>query len=346
MKLVSNLLVGASLFAAVSTASAQVEIFLDAADQAKIVVSKTDNGDGTYSYGISSPNSSLVESESFACNGYTCGGFLKLKTDGPVDFSGLFLGPHVSYAYASVTSPTIGVDYSLWQNTTLTHIHEAYTYANTNANSETFVSAQFGNSRADIVSFDGTTARIKYFFAEEAMLSGATTQYQTFQLVGVGKKWIDIELGDDYRLANDTVVHSTNKGTTAANFAINRWLWTVEGWSQSNGHYADIRFLTNGDSRYDDGLNLSGYNTLEFEIDCELGAVFEAFFGGEDDSSQNFLGEINCDNSLQSHSFNISGYNASDIQTGLWLLLPEWKNYHMANFYRIYANVKDVVLKQ
>ena len=346
MKLLSKIIAGASLFAAVSTASAQVEIYMDADDDAKITMSKTDNGDGTYTYAAISPNPSLVEVQSMTCNGLGCSGFLLLKKDGPVDFSGYYHGPHTSYTYAYVDENNqIGIDFDKWTTTQLTHVHEAYTYASTDPNDETFVKG--GNSRAEINEVvDANTLKIRYFFQEQAMLPGVTTQYQTMQLVGVGKKWIDIEIGDDFKLPFDTVAHSANKGYTTAYFGAERWLWTVEAWNYGTGHYADFRFLTNGDSRYDEGLDLSGYNTLEFQIDCELGATIEAFFGGEDDSSQNFIGDIACDNSLQTKTIDISGFNKSDIQTGLWLHLPVWKNYNMGQFYRIYMNVKDVVLKQ
>ena len=345
MNIISKLLVGASLIAGASTVSA-ADVFLNAADQAKIVLSKTDNGDGSFTYEMESPNPTLVEIESFNCNGYGCGGFLLLKTDGPVDFSGIFLGPHVSYSYATVTTPTIGIDLNLFGTTQLTHIHEAYTYASTDPSVENFVSAQYGNASANIREFDGTDARIQFSFAEQAMLSGATTQYQTFQLVGIGKKWIDIEIGQEYYLVNDTVSQATNKGIAYSFFHNNEWVWNVVNWNINNGHYAEFRFLTNGDSKYDDGLNLSGYNTLDFSITCDAGMTIEAFFGGEDDSSQNFLTDIACNGSEQSFSFNISGANRTDIQTALWLHVPVWKNYNLGQEHDLEMRVKDVTLKQ
>ena len=345
MTLLSKLIAGASLFAAVSTASAQLPtVFMDAADQVKIIVEKTDNGDGTFSYNAISPNANVIESDILFCNGSACNGFLKLKTDGPVDFSGFYLGPHVSYAYAYVTSPTIGFDLSQFENTTQTHIHEAYTYPSTDPSVENFVAS--GNSRADITDFDGSVATIKYFFEELPMISGATTQYQTFQLVGFGKQWVDIEIGDDFRLPNTAVTQSTNKGSVYSFFFDNGYTWNVVGWAQGTGHYADFRFLTNGDSRYDDGLNLSGYNTIEFTIECDAGMTIETFFGGEDDSSQNFLSDIACDGTEQFKSFNISGANKADIQTALWLHVPVWKNYNLGQEYDLAMRVKDVKLKQ
>ena len=101
----------------------------------------------------------------------------------------------------------------------------------------------------------------------------------------------------------------------------------VNNWLVSPGHYAAVRLYTNGASELDPGLDLTGFTQAEITMNCEYGTVIEVFVGGPADSSQSFMGDVVCDGSANTYTFNIpSSANLTDIQTGMWLHVPTWKN--------------------
>ena len=350
MKLFSKLLLGASLIAGVSTASAQAEMFLFASDSAYVQLSKTDNGDGTFSYDIDSPHPEIMEvvDGSFACNnvyqGY-CGFDLKLKKNGPVDFTGITT-TGASYGYAeNISDRDATINLVTWANNAL-KLSEVLTEPSANENElGTFIPTYRGDTQAFFISSNDDEIIIDVrFMKTEPMLPGVTTQYQTFHFVG--SAIIDTDLNvwkDGEALGTGYIVAEGNKGISSVVEAGNVAAFLTDYWNQSSGHYSALNFFTNGTDRFQPGLDLSEYATINFEMGCKKGVTVEAFFGRDSDSSQNFLTEIACDDFTKTYSFDISAYNKSDIQTALWFHIPTWKNASFNDF-RIWMNTFEVTL--
>ena len=124
------------------------------------------------------------------------------------------------------------------------------------------------------------------------------------------------------------IIHEGNKGTI--DFVTNpTWgtthIW-IHDWNTTPGDYTSLAILTNGDNRDSEGVDLSEYNEMTFTYRCHRWATIEAFFGSDKDSSQNFLGDLDCDENWNERTVNIAGMNKSDITTALWMYAPASRN--------------------
>ena len=352
MKLIKKLLASAALVAATASAYAQgpAEMFMFTQDSAYITIEKTDNGDGTFSFAASSPHPEILEyvDGTLECtiNYYDyCSFDLKLKKNGPVDFTGINTSFSL-YGYAEiVTDRDAEISLSLWGYNQL-KISEVLTQPTTNANElGVFIDISHGDVQSEFVSSDDEAITINVqSMRTEKMLPGVTTQYQSYYLVG--SAIIDTDLNvwkDGEALGDGYIVAEGNKGVSSVVEAGNVAAFLTDYWNQSGGHYSALNFFTNGTDRFQPGLDLSDYNTINFEMGCKKGVTVEAFFGRDSDSSQNFLTEIACDDFTKSYSFDISGFNRSDIQTALWFHIPAWKNTSFNDF-RIWMNTFEVTV--
>ena len=358
MKLFSKLLCGAAIAASAATAGT-AEMFMTVEDNAVIRLVRTANSDGTFSAHMESPNPSLMEIETQNCFssafGGGCNGTLLLKKDGPVNLDGVPFSTEAPYQKAEITSPTLDIDLtpgSIFENTAI-QVHEGITEPSTTPNvpqvfkpfNQAFIETIVSAVEEDFIRLSYTTS------TADAFPAGVTTLYQDHYYIGAATRLpVDLELVD----ANGQLVnagyesHTTNKGHTLnVNQFVNAVAWDLFGWSTSGGHFAEWRFFTNGTSKFDTGLDLSGYSSIEFTMNCTNGMVVEAFFGTGDDSSQSHIGDFNCSNGTQTFSFNIANSpNASDIQTALWLHIPTWKNPGLGQQDWLFMRMENLVIKK
>ena len=158
----------------------------------------------------------------------------------------------------------------------------------------------------------------------------------------------DVDLYNGGLLGTDYAEATTNKGTVSVNDINGVVLaWYLTQWSVASGHYADLKIFTNGTSKYDTGLDLTGASEVELKLQCQNDMNVEVFFGGEEDSSQNYLGDINCDYNVNTFTYDVSGLTTdlTDIQTGLWLHIPTWKNGAISQQYSLFMNIHKAIVK-
>lgn len=117
------------------------------------------------------------------------------------------------------------------------------------------------------------------------------------------------------------------------------YVWLVEKWKKTDGHYADLRFCINNGSR-----DLRGYTRLIVTLVGKKGMTIEAFLGSGGDSQQGFLQDIHGDESAHTYEWDITSFNRSNIRNVLWLHVPTWKNTNLANHYRLWMCIDQVVL--
>ena len=357
MKLFSKLLCGAAIAASAVTAGT-AEIFMSTDDRAILRLVRTDNGDGTFTNQMVSPNPDLLEVETQNCFasafGGGCNGTALLKKDGPVNLDGIPFSTETPYQKAEITSPTLDIDLSpgsIFENT-LIQVHEGLSEPNANPDATpVFKPFPSANIETIVIGVEDDFIRLSYTTSSDAQLPGVSVQYQDHYFVGAATRQpVDLELVD----ANGQLVnagyesHTTNKGHTLnVNQFVNTVAWDLFGWSTSGGHFAEWRFFTNGTSKFDTGLDLSGYSSIEFTMHCTNGMVVEAFLGTSDDSSQNYIGDFNCSNGTQTFSYNIANAaNVSDIQTALWLHIPTWKNPGLGQQDWLFMRMENLVIKQ
>ena len=176
-------------------------------------------------------------------------------------------------------------------------------------------------------------------------LGGQTSDaWQTIQLIAsaTDDKYILFGLNTP----EEYITTDGNKGIAGGNFSVEKefYAFRITHWNDDqNGHYGALRFLTNGESDNDPGLNLEGYTTVTANLGCADGLVYEVFVGNsEKDSAQVFLDDIHCDGTNKDHTFTIpESANLSDIQTGMWFNLTTGKNPTNIN-YDIYMNVWSI----
>ena len=125
-----------------------------------------------------------------------------------------------------------------------------------------------------------------------------------------------------------SVIHEGDKGNNVLT-VLPEWDNTrldVSNWNTSTGNYTSLVALTRGTDRDSDGMDLSAYNNLDITYRCHQWATIEAFFGSDKDSSQNFLGDLNCDTNWNTLTVDISAMDRSDIATALWMYAPDARN--------------------
>ncbi len=248
-----------------------------------------------------------------------------------------------SIARIDVMSDSIDIDLSptLWGFNNF-HIAEVIT-----APSPTlYPRGQYTFARAEGVRIGETDdyLEVKLQFQLQAMTSAQPVEYQTLQVVASGIDqglvvWDTRLLGDGYAAVEG------NKGIASGYPTAELYAFGTSHWNVSSGHYTGIKFFTNGTDQTQPGLDLSEYTKLTLTMNCMNGMVVEAFFGASWDSSQNFLADIQCDSFMHTYEFDISGANAYDIQTALWLNIPVWKNTGITN-HSLWMNIDEIVLSK
>ncbi len=137
-----------------------------------------------------------------------------------------------------------------------------------------------------------------------------------------------------------------NKGRTRGFIKGRRYIWVTKNWRCTDGHYADLRFLTNGSNVHYPGLDLSEYTTITVIMKCKPGMTVEAFFGASGDSEQEFLQDIHGDHRSHVYTWDISGLDRTNIQNALWLHVPTWKNERLSNHNTLWMHVDLVMLSR
>ena len=355
MKFFSKLLLGAAFTAAATTASAQADLFMTAADDASIIVKREISGsDTTWSATSSTPD--LMEVTLLGCQfsfgtTYRCNFDYLLKTDNSnVPFNQY---PEISnftpYGYAQISSPVPAIDVEgIWSSTPI-HVAVSLSEPATDINSlNTYI--PINSSDANAAAFvkpeqEGVAHKESAGWFNFKDIAGAPVVYQKFLLLGSGINQGLPLYKDGQALGPNYFEATSNKGVASVdnnNGAVLAWL--TDRWNQTGGHYTELRLYTNGTSRHDQGLDLNDYNTLTLRMQCTNTMNIELFLGTGEDSSQNFLGDINCDTYTNDFTFDISGFNnLQDIQTALWFHIPTWKNPGL-NEYRLFINVHESIL--
>ena len=352
MKLLSKLLFGAALSATVSTASAEAVEFLKAEHDARITIKKEIvNGVATYSAISHTPDLMEIVDGTLNCGNGQCIFDFNLKTDyAAVPFNQyLPITSTTPYGYVRYTDPVPSIDLVLNAGPHV-HIGDVMTEAYTDLNAPLdYVPIERGNSVASVRPNITAADVNKTITARFGLLDipGEDVVYQSFQIVASGTPQ-GLKLVENNNLVTPGYEEtSTNKGQFIGTWpGVTGYQWYLYGWNTGSGHYAEWRFLTNGTSKHDQGLDLSGYSTIEFAISCYDNITIEAFFGTGEDSSQNYLTDINCGPTEQTFSFDISNANASDIQTALWLHIPTWKNGHAGQYQTISMNVPYLTIER
>ena len=365
MKVFSKLLIGASLFAA-STASAQAVEFMDAYDMAAVTLKVEGIGTNDTTYSMTSVNPDLLEyvDGSLSCDGGLaspgwCTFDMILKTDNPSVPFGYYpeIGFTTPYGYVTITNPVAAIDVALNSGPISLGdvLSTSSTSPQTTPGSYIPVTSPDAQSLASVrPGYDGQAGKLINARFKWVPIAGESTIYQNFQILAAGQELSSCRAfcSDELHVYNDGALGANyfeataNKGQVSVHDAGTVLAWYLTHWNVSGGHYADLRLYTNGTSRYDQGLDLNDYNTLELTLQCTNTMVIETFLGTGDDSSQNFLTDINCGTQTQSYTFNISGFNnLQDIQTALWFHIPTWKNGGL-NEYSLFINIHEAIFKK
>ena len=174
---------------------------------------------------------------------------------------------------------------------------------------------------------------------------GKTFEYETYQVLASGIPFPDGEIvvWDTELLGDGFASTDGDKGRVSAMAAGEFYAFISDFWNQSPGVYAALRFFLNGTSEQDEGFDLTGFTTVEVTLNCIDGLVVEAFLGAGFDSSQTFLGDIVCDGYLNTYTFSVPSVDLTDIQTGVWLHIPLWKNTEL-DVFRVWMNVDSIVM--
>ena len=352
MKLLKKLLCGAAVLAGVSNVSAQAEMFMFPSDSAYVTVTRSNPYGQPESFSVSSPHPEIIEyvDGTLSCNTFSlthCSFKLSLKLNGPVDFNGISTS-FATYGYAEIVSPRdAAIDLNLWANNNL-KISEVMTQPSPTLTSlgefvptsQGDVQSLFDSSNENEIIIDVRNMRI------DPILRGLSTQHQSLFMIASGIRDTDLNVWKDGEaLGEGYIVAEGNKGVSSVVEAGDVAAFLTDYWNQSGGHYSALNFFTNGTDRFQPGLDLSEYTTINFEMGCKKGVTVEAFFGRDSDSSQNFLTDIVCDDFTKTYTFDISGFNKSDIQTALWFHIPTWKNAGFNDF-RIWMNTFEVTLSK
>ena len=371
MKTLSKLLVGASLLTASAAFAQPATEFMDAYDMAAVTLKVEGLGTSDTTYSMTSVNPDLLEyiDGTLSCNGALSGGTnwctfdVLLKTDNPSVPFGYY--PEVDfttpYGYVTITDPVAAIDVVL--NSGPLSLGDVITYSTTSPlttpGNYVPVNSQDAQSLASVrPGYTGQAGKVISARFKFIPIEGESTIYQNFQILAAGqqldtcREFCNDELAlykDGEPLGADYFEADGNKGQISVIDASSVLAWLADYWSvDNNGHYADLKLYTNGTSRYDDGLDLTDYNSVDLTMQCTNNMTVEVFLGvGGDDSAQHFLGDINCGTTTESYTFDISGFsNKHDIQTGLWFHAPIWKNSAVSSEFRLFMNIHEAIIKK
>lgn len=332
-KILAALITCSSLLAVSAFAQPPAIMVIEEDDNAYVEFKKEVGPSGfTLITEVTSPNPEIMEfvPGSITCiQGSACFFNVRLKKDGPINFAP-FDTSFIPYGYASVDPVTndASINFDLWGFNNF-HIADIATIPALTPEAATTFSpfgAAEGSKAGETDEY--IEIRVKIFTIENA--DPAIAEYQRYQIIASGITFPTGEL----TLWNDGEFFGPNYGSADGNKGQVNFLplsdllaFWVNNWLISPGHYAAVRLYTNGSSELDEGLDLTGFTESEITMNCEFGTVIEVFVGGPADSSQTFVGEVTCDGLANTYTFNIpTNVNLTDIQTGMWLHVPTWKN--------------------
>ena len=128
--------------------------------------------------------------------------------------------------------------------------------------------------------------------------------------------------------ALSSIQYDGDKGNHSFSFSAqwNNTALHITDWDQTGGSYASMVVLAYGEDKSSDGLDLSQFNSLLYQYRCNRWATVNAYFGSDEDSSQNDLGDLTCNNTWQTVTVDISAMDRSDIATALWLYVSDTEN--------------------
>ncbi len=330
------------------TSLAQAEIVLDQADNAFIVVERQ-GGKVVDAY---SDNPDLLEvigePDCINSSAGTCDVIVRLHKDGPVNLMPYDSSGFLNYGQPLVNEAanTMDIDLGLWGGNRF-FIAGALTQNALSPELNGHVTLNQGLTEMfnRNVNQRDTYVEISIRFYNISPSHHPST-FQKFRVI------VSATSSPYFLLGRNTpatyVTQDSNKGPISGNFSADGSLYgmgmTSFFWNQGSGHYAALRFFTNGENATDQGLDLSEFKTVKARIGCPAGLTYEVILGdGNHDSTQTWLGDIQCDDFVNDYTFNIpQGLNLSDIQTGLWFHLPTWKNPTNIT-YDVYLNVFEIV---
>ena len=337
MKLLSKLLCGATMLASAAVAQyTPADMIITSADEYSVTFKKEYQTPGPYG-GKSWTITEVIENDvskveyvdgSLDCgiSSYYCFANFKIKKDGPVDFTNQGFIGGIAYGYADnvdEANDTAWINTQLW---TQFHIAEVLTRPVASASPRGNL-ARIGRAESNKVSETAEYIEVRTLIGLQSMDASDPAEYQNLHFIASGQAIL--KLFDVNELAPGYVTQDANKGQAFGFVSTNGfqgdYFWWNSDWNVSGGHYAALRFFTNGTSELDQGRDLSAYNTVTFEVECEAGWTIEVLMGSAQDSFQQFLTDVQCDGNNNSYTFPVSG-NRTDIQTGLWFHIPTWKN--------------------
>ena len=331
-----------------ATANAQAVSLIEVADDYKVVIKKTTTG-----YEVTSPDQSKIQVVPGSVEGRPGGQVFyraRIMKDGPVDLTNLVPPVQVGYEYAINVMGREAFHNLAAYSANPFSSSQVYTEPYyTEGEIADFLPLQSVESDLDTVTSE--YIQIRTLAETRSLCAGCTFHFQDVQYLAAG---ILQEPSDEIKLIdnNDIVnpgyeAYSTNKGQFIGTWpGVSGYQWYLFGWNTGSGHYADWKLLTNGTSVTDQGLDLSEYSTIELTINCFTNQTIEVFFGTADDSSQNYLGDINCDQTKLLRLYDISGFNATDIQSALWFHIPTWKNAHVSQSQTLDMNISILNIKK
>ncbi len=346
----SALLIGG---VASSANSQTAQMVISPEDNAYISYKKEVLADGvTHITEVTSPNPELLEyvpgttSCFFTGFGSSCLLTVRLKKTGPINFTP-YDTSFIPYGIGTVDTETntASINFNLWGFNRF-FIADLTTQA-TDSPAIRGPYVQFTGAEGSKVDETDEYIENRVLLRITPVAEGKTVEYETYQVIASGIPFPDGEIvvWDTELLGDGFAQTDGDKGRISANGVGEFYAFISDYWNQSPGAYAALRFFLNGTSEQDEGFDLTGFTTAEVTLNCIDGLVVEAFVGASLDSSQTFLGDIQCDGFLNTYTFDISNANLTDIQTGLWLHIPLWKNTNL-NVFRVWMNVDSVILSK
>ena len=325
------------------------QIVLDQADDAFIVIERR-GGEVVDAY---SENPDLLEvigqPDCVNSSDGTCDVIVRLHKDGPVNLMPYDSSGFLNYGQPIVneTANTMDIDLNLWGFNRF-FIAGALTQKALSPELNGHVTQRQGFTEMFNRNVNGRDTYVEISIRFYNTQQFRPVVYQKFRLIVSATSSPYFLFG--VNTPETYVTQDSNKGPISGNFSAAGELYgmgmTSSVWNSSTGHYAALRFFTNGESATDQGLDLSEFKTVKARIGCPAGLTYEVILGdGNHDSTQTWLGDIQCDDFVNDYTFNIpQGLNLTDIQTGIWFHLPIWKNPSNIN-YDVFLNVFEIVFE-
>lgn len=347
MKNLHHLIIGLFLVAfSMSTVFSQAVLLISDLDDYKVVVKRIQGGVPEIT--SPEPDKLLYVENSF---NWLSQGLAELKVrinkNGPVDLSMFHSIPAIAYGIASidVETNTASIDLDLWGNNPF-HIAEALTESSQDINTPgPYMQFPQFSSTLSAVTNDYIEVNVRVNLP--ALCEQCAYEFREIHLLASGIIPTDLVIWDTELLGEGYAEADGNKGVTSAHAAGEWYAWINDNWKNSDGHYADLRFYTNGTRKDDPGIDLSEYTKLTVTMMGKNGMTVEAFMGaGESDSYQKFLQDIHCDDFTHTYEWDITGFDKTNIQNVLWLHIPTWKNTELGQEYRLWMNIDKVILSK